>query len=62
MIGLDRMLLRDILDSKMARVGNTTNNRELISNMCNAVTEVIIKNNAQIERDLTITETDDHCC
>jgi hypothetical protein len=56
------MLLRDILDSKMARVGNTTNNRELISNMCNAVTEVIIKNNAQIERDLTITETDDHCC
>ena len=62
MIGLDKMLLRNIVGTKVARANNETSNKELISMICDAVAEVIAKNNDQIERDFTKPETDQHCC
>ena len=61
MIGLDRMLLSNIIETKMASANNETRNKELISMMCDAVAEAIAKNNDQIEMDFT-PETDQHCC
>ena len=45
MIGLDKMLLGNIIDTKMARASNETSNKELISMICDAVAEAIAKNN-----------------
>lgn len=62
MIGLDRMLLRNMLDSKMTRANNETNNKELVSMIFDGVVEAIAKNNEQIERDFAKPETNQHCC
>lgn len=61
MIGLDRMLLRNIIETEMARVSKETTNQELILMIYDGVAEAIAKNNDQIERDFT-PETDQHCC
>lgn len=46
MIGLDRMLLRNML----------------VSMIFDGVVEAIAKNNEQIERDFAKPETNQHCC
>ena len=61
MIGLDKLLLRSIIETKMARADQVTSTKELISMICDGVVEAISKNNDQIERDLT-PETEQHCC
>ncbi|UCG54385.1 MAG: hypothetical protein JSV32_07310 [Dehalococcoidia bacterium] len=61
MIGLDHLILENILETKMAKINNETGNKELIPIICNAIAETIKKSNRQIEMDFS-AEPEQHGC